>query len=58
MYLSVNKVKALKEQGVIMWLVVFLVGCTVPLFIMAGIVFLREKNWERYNKNADKLANA
>jgi hypothetical protein len=37
-----------KEQRVIMWLIVF----------MAGIVFWREKCWEKYNENQMAQPNA
>ena len=47
MYLSVNKVKALKEQGVIMWLVVFMAVCSIPLIVLAGICIWREIQWEK-----------
>jgi len=34
---------------VIMWLIVFMVGCIVPLFIFAGIYSWYEKRWEKHN---------
>jgi heme/copper-type cytochrome/quinol oxidase subunit 2 len=47
-----------KEQGVIMWLVVFMAVCSVPLIVLACICIWREKRWEKYNENQMAQPNA
>jgi hypothetical protein len=39
-----------KEQEVIMQVIVFMVGCTVPLLIIGCVILWREKQWEKQNK--------
>ena len=36
-----------------MGLIVFMVVCIVPLFILGGIITWREKRWEKHNKSAE-----
>jgi hypothetical protein len=42
-----------KEQGVIMWLIVFMAGCSLPLIVMGCVCLWREKQWEKYNQPKD-----
>jgi len=41
-----------------MWLILFMAGCIVPLFIIAGIHYWREKRWEKYNESHTAQPNA
>ena len=33
-----------------MWLVVFMVVCTVPLIILGSVCLWRENQWEKHNE--------
>jgi len=34
-----------------MWLIVFMVSCTVPLLVIGFICLWREKQWEKHNES-------
>jgi hypothetical protein len=41
-----------KELGVIMWLVVFMAICTVPLIVLGLIGIWRTRHWKEQNEEA------
>ena len=36
-----------------MWIIIFTLGCIIPLFILGGIITWREKHWEKHHKDAE-----
>jgi len=45
-----GRLTSYRQHEVIMWLIVFIAGCSVPLIILACVYLWREKQWEKHNE--------
>jgi len=39
-----------KRQEIIMWLVIFMAVCTIPLVVLGCVCLWQEKQWEKHNE--------